>query len=132
MGRPTSEKQPEDSAAHFSFDWVEAFVRRLFVHVQSHCDVHGLTEGSVRCCIVAFAEVVASITERTKNIRVPQVNNASAQMKGGSQVSNDHVSTRRRVVRCDSDMPACFMANLGESPDLFAFYQRKVASGHLD
>ena len=47
VGRPTSEKQPEDSTAHFSFDWVEALVRRLFVHVQSHCDVHGLTEGSV-------------------------------------------------------------------------------------
>lgn len=42
------------------------------------------------------------------------------------------MSTRGRVVGCDSDVPACFMAGLSESPDLFAFYHRKVAPGHLD
>jgi hypothetical protein len=53
-------------------------------------------------------------------------------MKGGSQVSNDDMSTRGRVVSCNSDVPACFIAKLSESPDLFAFYQWKVASGYLD
>ena len=36
------------------------------------------------------------------------------------------------VVGSDGDMSACFMASLSESPDLFTFYQRKVAPRHLD
>jgi len=57
---------------------------------------------------------------------------AAARAKGGLQVSNDDMCTRGRVVSSDGDVSACFMASLSESPDLFAFYQRKVAPRHLD
>jgi hypothetical protein len=58
----TSKKQPERPPADFTFDQVETFIGGFLVHTQRHSNVRCFTKGRVLCCVMAFTEMIHTIT----------------------------------------------------------------------